>query len=534
MTSFLRFSQRKDIQYYGPADPGPSGGDGNGFIHAIQQQAAVGYTWTVTPSSLFDARFGFDHVLGGKAPPYLGGPDIAAEYGIQGLPSSLAGGFPTQVIGSFSNPTVGRQATNPQSQNPTSFNPKLNYSIVKGRHSLKMGYEFLAVRTEVLDINPLYGQLTYAGLYSKPTTAQCGCTPGTDANSTNAYDLADFYFGLPSSIALGSNLTTNLRQHVNSLYVQDDWRATSKLTVNLGLRWEYATPVWDRDNLWSNFDPPPTRWCAPPAAESTTAPWLTRITRISDRGSGLAYSVTPKTVIRAGYGISYDFFNRTGSAGEGINGPLAIFGNINQGSPTSPGFLTTQNAFTTGIASTFNPITSNNLYIPSNTRWPYIQSWVFAIQQEINRNTVLEIAYTGNHSLRLPIIADYNQAAPNLPGQSLNVQARVPIPTFGPITWVDPAGNNNYNGLSVRLEHHLGHGLYFLNSFTWVARDGRFRTGTRGVQRLPGRQPAEHLQFALRVWPVHVRRQTDERRQRGLRSSVRQGPPVWFEPESGP
>jgi hypothetical protein len=180
MTSFLRFSQRKDIQYYGPSDPGPSGGDGNGFIHSIQQQAGAGYTWTVTPSSLFEARFGFDHVLGGKAPPYLGGPNIAAEYGIEGLPSALAGGFPTQVIGSFTSPAIGRQSTNPQFQNPTSFDPKLNYSMVKGRHTLKMGYEFLAIRTEVLDINPLYGQLTYSGQYSKPTAALCGCTPPTD------------------------------------------------------------------------------------------------------------------------------------------------------------------------------------------------------------------------------------------------------------------------------------------------------------------------------------------------------------------
>ena len=67
MTAFARFSQRKDIAYYGPADPGISGGDGNGFIHAIQQQAAVGYTWTVSPTSLFEGRFGFSHVLGGKA-----------------------------------------------------------------------------------------------------------------------------------------------------------------------------------------------------------------------------------------------------------------------------------------------------------------------------------------------------------------------------------------------------------------------------------------------------------------------------------
>jgi hypothetical protein len=80
---------------------------------------------------------------------------------------------------------------------------------------------------------------------------------------------------------------------------------------------------------------------------------------------------------------------------------------------------------------------------------------------------VLEVAYNGNHALRLPIIADYNQAYPNLPGQTLGVQARRPIPTFGPITWLDPAGNNNYNGMSVRLEHRFSKGLYFLNSFTW-------------------------------------------------------------------
>src|ERR1700733_4092112 len=223
MTSFLRFSQKKDLEYFGPSDPGPSGGDGNGYIHSIQQQAAAGYTWTVTPTSLFEARFGFDHALGGKEPPYLGGPNIAQEFGIPGLPSSLEGGFPPQGIGSFTSPPIGRQSTNPQFQNPTSFEPKLNYSTVKGRHTLKMGYGFLAIRTEVLDINPLYGQLTYSGQYSKPAAAAINCT-STSANCTNAYDLADFYFGLPSAIALGSDLATNLRQHVNSLYFQDDWR----------------------------------------------------------------------------------------------------------------------------------------------------------------------------------------------------------------------------------------------------------------------------------------------------------------------
>jgi hypothetical protein len=468
MTSFLRFSQRKDVSYYGPADPGPSGGDGNGFIHAIQQQAAAGYTWTTSATSLLEFRFGFDHVLGGKEPPYLGGPDVASEFGIQGLPSNLAGGFPTMVIGGFSNPTIGRQSTNPQFQNPTSFNPKLNYSIIRGRHSIKFGYEFLAVRTEVLDINPLYGQDTFTGGFSKPTAAECGCTPASDSTT---YDLADFYFGLPSQIAQGSNLVTNLRQHVNALYVQDDWRVNSKLTVNMGLRWEYATPVWERDNLWSNFDPVTNT-----LVRATSGSLFDRTGINPDHKDygprlGLAYSLDPKTTFRAGYGISYAFFNRPGSAEEGINGPLAVFGVDNQsmtpGGPVPAGFLTTQQGFAAGIASTFNPILSNNDYIPANTRWPFIQSWVASIQHQLAKNTILEVAYNGNKSNRLPILADWNQAAPNAPGGTLGVQARRPDQSFGAITWVDPVGQNNYNGLSVRLEHRFSQGLYVLNSFTW-------------------------------------------------------------------
>jgi hypothetical protein len=132
-------------------------------------------------------------------------------------------------------------------------------------------------------------------------------------------------------------------------------------------------------------------------------------------------------------------------------------------------FLTTLNSFSTNIASptAFNPVNSNVVYTPPDSKWPRIQNWFFSVQRQLPKDTILELSYNGNHSTRLPIIADYNQAAPNLPGQSLGVTARVPIPTFGPITWLDPAGDNHYNGLSARVEHHFSKGLYVLNSFTW-------------------------------------------------------------------
>ncbi len=450
MTAFARFSQRKDLQYYEPDLTGPSGGDGNGYIHVVDQNASVGYTWTVTPTSVFEARLGFSHMLGGKNPPYLGGPSLQQLFGIQGLPTTpnLTGGFNTQTISGFAT-SLGRQTSNPQFQNPTSWDPKLNYSKLWGRHSLKVGYEFLAIRTEILDTNPLYGQDQYTGQFSKPTCAQLGqptgCTVTADPTS---YNLADLIFGVPSIISQGSYTVVNLRQHVNSLYVQDDYRVNAKLTLNVGLRWEYATPLYERDNNYSNFDP-----TTDSMVKATGGSIFNRALVNPDHKDfgpriGLAYSIDSKTVLRSGYGISYTFFNRPGSAQEGINAPQALFGVVNQsmpqGGPAPAGFLTTINSFTTGIAnpSAFNPVNSNVVYTPPNSPWPYVQNWFLSVQRQIAKDTVLDIAYNGNHSLRLPILADYNQAYPNAVTATCNppattsgclgVQGRGPFPASVP------------------------------------------------------------------------------------------------------
>jgi len=474
MTAFLRFSQRKDLQYYQPSFAGPSGGDGNGYIHATDQNASAGYTWTPTATSVLEVRLGFSHTLAGKQPPFLGGPSLQSLYGIQGLPTTpnLTGGLNSQSISGFT--AFGRQTSNPQFQNPTSWDPKINFSKVLGRHSLKAGYEFSLIHTEILDVNPLYGQDQYTGNFSKPTCAQLGQVAGCSIPSDSAsYNLADFIFGTPSIISQGSDTVVNLRQYVHSLYVQDDYRVTQKLTLNLGLRWEFASPLYERDNNYSNFDPTTNSMKLATGGDLYQRSLVHPDYKDYGPRVGWAFSIDPKTVVRGGYGISYTFFNRPGSALEGINAPQALFGVLNQsippGGPVPASFLTTQNSFTTGIAnpSSFNPVNSNVVYIPPNMKWPYVQNWFLSVQRELAKDTVIELAYNGNHSLRLPILADYNQASPNLPGQTLGVQVRRPIPTFGPITWVDPAGNNDYNGFSARVEHRFAKGLYFLNSFTW-------------------------------------------------------------------
>ncbi|HEY1494623.1 MAG TPA: TonB-dependent receptor, partial [Candidatus Solibacter sp.] len=186
---------------------------------------------------------------------------------------------------------------------------------------------------------------------------------------------------------------------------------------------------------------------------------------------GFAYTIDPKTVVRSGYGISYAHLNRLGSADElGINGPQVNQVTINQSTPlNNPNFITTANSFPPGLngPANFNPVNANIAYIPANTRWPYVQTWFLSVQREIVKDTVVDLTYSGNHSSRLPVLSDYNQALPNQPGQTLGIQPRRPNQAFGAITWVNPAGIASYNGFSARLEHRFSRGLFFLNSFTW-------------------------------------------------------------------
>ena len=144
MSAFLRFSQRKDIQYYQPDLTGPSGGDGNGYIHAIDQKAAVGYTWIVTPLRSSKLRFGWTHVLAGKDPPYIGGPSLAVALRLSG-PADHARISPAV---STPRPSADSHAHGPPDQQSAVPESDLLWirSLISrrshGPHSIKTGYEF--------------------------------------------------------------------------------------------------------------------------------------------------------------------------------------------------------------------------------------------------------------------------------------------------------------------------------------------------------------------------------------------------------
>jgi hypothetical protein len=267
-------------------------------------------------------------------------------------------------------------------------------------------------------------------------------------------------------------------------YLQDDWRVTPSLTLNMGVRYEVATPQWEEDNFLTNFDPA-TRTLLQATDGSVYDRALVNVDRNNwSPRLGAAYSLNDKTVLRAAYGTSYVHFNRLG--GENLlsfNGPHVVTATITQQpsqgvcsgnqAPTSC-FRPTQMGYPTGVTSSgnFNPLNGRVNYIPSDLNTGNIQSWHVTVQRELGAGYTVDVGYVGNKSRDLMILADFNQARPNAEGENTALQARRPIQGFQFIQAAFDGGKGDYHALQAKVEKRYSRGLYLLNSFTWSrARD---------------------------------------------------------------
>jgi hypothetical protein len=461
LSAFGRVGWRDADILDNPPISGPSGGAGNARTYVNNKQFSGGLTYTPRGTSLLEARFGWSRTIAGKDPMALVRGEKRAEevYGITGLPTDprVAAGLPTQLITGFSD--LGRQATNPQWQYPTVFNPKINYTWLQGRHSLKTGYEFQRVLTEVQDVNPLYGRDSYTGQFSRPATA-------TAAN--NLYNLADFMFGARSTFALSNILVAELQQNMHFMYLQDDWRVNDRLTLNAGLRYEYATPWTEQNNILSNFDP-----ATKTMVIAKDGSLESRSTLKPDRNNfaprlGLAFTPTDRTVIRGGYGLSYVHFHRAGGANVlPINGPQVINAVVVQ-TLTTPGFRTTQQGYPAGLTdpAQFNPLTANITYMPNDYRSSDVHSWFASVQREIWDGALIDLAYVGNAANGMLLFANYNQAVPNNAAGTLSLQSRRPIPEYADITYSFNGGKSRHHAFQTKFDWRIGSNMLFMTHLT--------------------------------------------------------------------
>lgn len=469
LNAFGRYSHRLLNRTENHVIPGPSGGDANGNVRVLNQQIAGGFNYSLSPQSMIDFRFAYSVFEGGKFALGSERPNMAQEYGIPGLPDNptIGGGLSTQSVSGFT--TMGRQSSNPQFQDPTTINPKVNYSRIVNRHSLKAGYEYQAINTDIFDFNPQYGQSNYAGQFSRPATV---------TGNNNLYNMADFLFGARSAYSLNNQVVLNYRQRMHFLYLQDDWKVNDKLTLNLGVRYEYATPQWDDQNRISNFDAAANR-----LIQASSGSIYNRSLVQPDRNNwaprfGLAYKLSARTVVRSGYGISYIHFNRLGGENLlGYNGPHIVNLTINQlaSQPACTGqnyrncFRVMEQGFPTGLVdpANFSTATTRTNYTPADYRTSYVQSWHLTVQREIKKDLVVDVAYVGNRSNGLMTLGDYNQARPNAIGENLTILQRRPISGFDYIQVSWGGGFATYHALQTKIEKRYAAGVYLLNSFTW-------------------------------------------------------------------
>ncbi|MGD0776593.1 MAG: TonB-dependent receptor [Candidatus Solibacter sp.] len=481
LTFFARYSQAETNIFNPDSIPNPvSTSNNNGNVRVLNKQAVLGATWTINPTSVLEVRLGVAYTIAGKTPPTLG--LSTPQFNIPGEPTdpSLAGGlFTVGLNGGLT--AWGRSSSNPQFQDPFVGDPKVVFTKIVGRHSVKTGFEFQFIDTAVNDFHPQYGTENYTGSFSDPAYfTNPSALNSLSGVQKQVYSVADFIFGADNHYELDNNPVAHLRQRMYFTYVQDDWKVGNKLTLNLGLRYEFATPQYERDNKLSNFLP-----SADALIYAGNGSLYQRALVHPDWHNfaprlGLAYQVASKTVIRAGYGISYAQFNRLG--GENLlayNGPNIVDAFIDQvptqgicasGSTLAGScFRTTPQGFPANFASPsfFNPLNTQVRYIPENERTPYVQTWHFTVQREIAKDLVLDVGYVGNHSVGLIVLGDENQALPNALGQNLSLAARRPYTNFNTIEISWNGGFGTYTALQTKLEKRFSRGFYLLNSFTW-------------------------------------------------------------------
>ncbi len=421
------------------------------------QQAAVGYT-TGGSAWLNDLRVSFMRLRVFDVPQSAFGTNVAASLGINGVSTDpFTFGLPYFAISDYS--TLTDDPAIPKVQRDNLWHISDGISFVRGTHTLKAGFQF--IRSEVNYLRDQYqrGQFIFTGAY----------TADPNATSPTGDAFADFLLGFPQDTnrQLG-NTQAYLRQNIPAVYFQDDWRISPRLTVNLGLRYEYFAPYTEARNNLLNLD-----YSGLPAA-----PHLVRVNNAvqPDRKDfspriGLAWRPTGEfferrsTVFRAGYGIYYSPETAVETYSLVLNGVLNQ--SFTENGNTQP-VLTTANGFQGGS----NAVTPSYFGVDPNAKTPYIQQWQAGIQQQLPGRVVLEIAYAGSKGNRLGRFRNFNTALHTVDGENLaprpgDLQSLREFPTLGPIIQREHIANSIYHSLQVKAEKRLSSRLTFLSSFVW-------------------------------------------------------------------
>ena len=499
----------------------------NGPTTQFNPSATVGYDWAITPKNLVELRFNVSR-LNLVLTPSNGGADT--NFGALGFAANEQVGLPTKSFPSITDgayPTMGLQGFAYRGNHTTllSFTP--NYTRLFGNWSVKIGGEYQDI---LYNFNqPFVASMAFS---ATPQTFSQACEgtgcPVIPVNMSQGWSPANFLLGANDGLIGNGEYVTGdpteaLKNGYWAIYDQNDWKATRKLTLNLGVRWEYQGPITDRYNRLSQFNLNATNETGTPGlyqfsgvngdprtqVNSNWKNWSPRV--------GFAYRAHSNTVVSGAYGISYVMTTGAGSGAQGFgsdgfSAPAFIQIRPNSGLDILNAPWT--NAFKSGGmtagANPQNPVLlgqSVTAVIRTDNATPYIQQWNFAIQQQLPSETIMQIAYVGTKGTHLQIqqqpLNSINQIPQSVLSNALNTYVATgvnplttlvnnpyyglisgnanldnptiqqqyldePFPTYGNVTkWFGRTGSSNYNALQLSINRAFRNGFQLTGTYTW-------------------------------------------------------------------
>ncbi len=459
-----------------------------------QSPLTIGGDWIWTPSSRWvnEARLGYIHVRRIEVSDDDNVP--ATAYGINtGITNPVLYGMPQISVAGFS--FLGGSTGNPKyDSNPSVVWQGIdNVSYLRGTHLFKFGVEVRRNGVTTGGYQDGKGAVKFSGGNAFDTS-----TP-----------LEDFLAGVPERGVIDvGNPVRDLTSWWYAAFAQDDWRATPRLTWNLGLRYEYVTPIREDNNQIGNFDP--TLGLVQAGNQiGSPYPYQPDFTNFAPR-LGMAWDLTGKgtTVLRAGFGMVYSqeamefYLNQGGTQNAPTLGLGTIptgativengiatrgVGNIATSVVTEPGGLGSaltynwqhngptvplfsgSNSVQCGDGLGSDPAPCDILGMARNFRTPYVSMWNIGIQHAFSRNASLEVDYVGNEASELPGVRDLNQGTP-IPGSSTAAPGpySAEFPYLGFINYISNMYTSNYNGLQTTFTLRPTHGLYMLVGYTYA------------------------------------------------------------------
>jgi hypothetical protein len=486
---FGRFSYENQPSFIPP--PFQNELDGGGFFDGVEdfsyRSVALSETHVLDSTHVNEFRFGYNRINAHRYQVNYNN-NVSGDLGYPGVPyepGTFNGGLPALTFSDGSAPELGSSGFLPSIEKQNSYVITDNFTWVKGRHSLKFGTELRFEQFTIFQPAASRGTADFsAGFTDNPAS------PGTGGDG-----FASFLLGISDGGSIVNLHNVDYHRQIYAGFVQDDFKQSSRLTFNLGLRYELYTTVKAGDNEQANFDFGCGCLIVPKGQNAVLTPMLASQITVQRTGSpglvspdlhnfaprlGLAYKINDKLVLRSSYGIFYGGqengpysnpspgFNPPFFVTQSFNMPCSInSANPNPGQVdcSIPGFNSLQQGFPAN--SLIDPNTPLLFSISPKITTPFMQQWFVGFQYELPANTVAEISYVGSHGANLFGLFNGNQAVPTA-DPTIPLAPRRPDPNID--AGIDTLRSNlfsNYNGLQLRLEKRFSNGLQFEVAYTY-------------------------------------------------------------------